>query len=381
MSQKVQKDAFALATRLEHRTVVKSLKSVPTMPRCLRWTSVQILIIYPKSPISLVYTIPSPVESMGLKAPDFFRSCPAHTMAFFAHEALLLHESFQGIRLPSIVSKRFSCLHIHLTKQKMGRRCKNKGCCKYVRYPSPDFCSTHTLVTSCSVPPQKLYKKRPKYKNQRKPLAYFKNFGLTNDNTFSLEALQNFINATVLPGPLDHKEQKHGVRILFPLAGTALEEISPFLLSVVRQAQTAVSFPLKLPLLHAPVLVVAPPKSSKSNSWTKGSLHRDFDCIATTGVYSFLLFLDDVTAANGSVAFWRESKEIGPVDPRHPERALDRAGMSPELLLGNTGTVYVWDSRLLHRSLANGTDKRRLALQWLVTSAVRNDGFALSIST
>ena len=280
------------------------------------------------------------------------------------------------------MSKRYSCLHYNFTKQKMGRRCKNKGCRKYVRFPSPNYCSTHTLVTSCSSPPQKPIKKRLNYMSQRKkPSAYFKNFILTDDNTFSLEALQKSINARVLPGPLDHKEQNHGVRLLFPIAGTILEEIRPFLLSVVSQARSAAGFPLMYPLLHAPLLVVAPPKSSKSNSWTKGSLHRDFDCIATTGVYSFFLFLDEVTAANGTIAFWRESKLIGPVDPRHPERALDKAGMSSELLLGNAGTVYVWDSRLLHQSLANSTDKRRLALQWLVTSDVRNDGFTLSVTT
>jgi ectoine hydroxylase-related dioxygenase (phytanoyl-CoA dioxygenase family) len=126
--------------------------------------------------------------------------------------------------------------------------------------------------------------------------------------------------------------------------------------------------------------LVAPRTSSHSNAWTKGPIHRDFDDIETTGVYSFLLFLDEVTSENGTVAFWRHSKLIGPIHPRHPERALDQAGLTSELLVGEEGTVYVWDSRLLHRSLANRTQKRRLALQWLVTSSGKN-GVSLSITT
>jgi ectoine hydroxylase-related dioxygenase (phytanoyl-CoA dioxygenase family) len=90
--------------------------------------------------------------------------------------------------------------------------------------------------------------------------------------------------------------------------------------------------------------------------------------------------LDEVTTKNGTVAFWRHSKLIWPVDPRHPERALVQAGLKSESLLGKEGTVHVWDSRLLHRSLANRTEKRRLALQWIVTSTGKN-GVSLAVST
>ena len=116
---KIQKEDLSIYNHLEHRTVTELLDSVPTMPHCPQYNSVQISKNLYK--VSYLYTIPS-VETMGLKAPDFFRPCPAHTMAFFAHEALLLHESFQGVLSPSLVSQRFSCLHIHLTKQKMGKR-------------------------------------------------------------------------------------------------------------------------------------------------------------------------------------------------------------------------------------------------------------------
>jgi ectoine hydroxylase-related dioxygenase (phytanoyl-CoA dioxygenase family) len=147
----------------------------------------------------------------------------------------------------------------------------------------------------------------------------------------------------------------------------------------VAVATKVVAFPLKDPVIHAPVIVAAPPSSSHSNGWSEGALHRDFDCIETMGVHSFLLFLDEVTPENSTVAFWRHSKLIGPVDPRHPERAPVQAGLKSESPVGKEGTVHVWDSRLLHRSLANRTQKRRLALQWIVTSAGRN-GVSLSVT-
>ena len=176
----------------------------------------------------------------------------------------------------------------------------------------------------------------------------------------------------------EYKEQNRWVRVIVPLSETVLQELLPLLLLVVAQATKQVAFPLKVPRIHAPVLVVAPKSSSHSNAWTKGHIHRDFDCVETSGVYTFLLFLDEVTPENGTVSFWRNSKQVGPLDPRHPERAVNQAGLTSELLLGEEGKVYVWDARLLHRSLANRTQRRRLALQWIVTSAGTN-GVTLSV--
>jgi ectoine hydroxylase-related dioxygenase (phytanoyl-CoA dioxygenase family) len=157
--------------------------------------------------------------------------------------------------------------------------------------------------------------------------------------------------------------------------------MSPLLLSVVAAAMKVTAFPLKVPIIHAPVLVVAPETSRHSNACcSKGPLHRDFDNIETSGgVHSFLLFLDEVTPENSTVAFWRHSKSIGHILPKHPERAPDQAGLKSELLVGKEGTVlHVWDARLLHRSLANRTQKRRAAMQWFVTLAGRN-GVSLSV--
>jgi hypothetical protein len=52
--------------------------------------------------------------------------------------------------------------------------------------------------------------------------------------------------------------------------------------------------------------------SSHCNSWTKGTFHRDFDCVKTLGDHFFLSFLDEVAPDNGTVEFWRHSKSTGP---------------------------------------------------------------------
>ncbi len=213
----------------------------------------------------------------------------------------------------------------------------------------------------------------------RKTLAHCKNCSLSIHNKPCLEAIQSTISERVVSSLTDDQHTP-GVRCLVAIHETVLQETLPLLLFVVAQASKVVAFPLKDPLIHKPVLVVAPKASLQSDAWTKGTLHRDFDCTETPGLCSFLSFSDEVTPDNGTVAFWRHSKLIGPIDPRHPERALDQAGLTSKLFLGKAGTVHARDSRLLHGSLANRTQNRRLALQWMVASAGRN-GVSLSVST
>jgi ectoine hydroxylase-related dioxygenase (phytanoyl-CoA dioxygenase family) len=265
----------------------------------------------------------------------------------------------------------------------MGKGCHNRGCCRQACYPSK-HCRFHTPSTDASVTvapfpslPQKSSAScDSSYRNRQKTFACCKNCSLSQLNQPCLEAIQSSISDFASA----ECRGAAGVRQLVSIPATVLEELSPFLLSVVALATKVVAFPLQDPVIHDPVIVVAPPSSSHSNGWSKGTLHRDFDCTKTTGVCSFLLFLDEVTTDNGTVVFWRHSKLISPVDPRHPERALVQAGLKSELLLGKEGTVCVWDSRLLHRSLANRTENRQLALQWIATSAGKN-GVSLAVIT
>ena len=264
----------------------------------------------------------------------------------------------------------------------MSKGCSNRGCKKFARHPS-NFCRIHAALAVSVVRPRLRIKKPPSRSNSNSPTpyrkektaAYCKNYVVSHFNRPCLDAIQS----TIFDFVATRSPRITGVRELIRVDAAALDELLPLLLSVTALASKVVAFPLKDPVIHAPLVVVAPPSSSHSVPWSKGRLHRDFECVETTGVYSFLLFLDEVTPDNGTVAFWRHSKLIGPIDARHPERALDQAGLKPELLVGEEGAVHVFDSRLLHRSLANRTQRRRVALQWLVTSA--RNGASISVST
>ena len=246
------------------------------------------------------------------------------------------------------------------------------------RHPSP-FCSLHSLGISPVVPVKPSSLKVSSSRMPARPAAYFKKFSILKNNEPLLVSIRNIIAKGVLslPGNQGHNR---GVRHLSNFPEKVAAEIEPFFQSVVAKARKLVAFPLKEVKIHSPLLVVAPKTSNSSNAWTKGTLHRDFDCTETSGVYSFMLFLDEVTEENGTVSFWKHSKSVSPIDPRHPERAINNAGLSSERVYGPEGTVIVWDARILHRSHANSTPRRRVTVQWIVTSAGRN-GISLSITT
>ena len=246
------------------------------------------------------------------------------------------------------------------------------------RHPSP-FCSLHSLGISPVVPVKPSSLKVSSSRMPASPAAYFKKFSILKNHEPLLVSIRTIIAKGVLSLPCI-QDHNRGVRHLTNFPEKVAAEIDPFFQSVVAEARKLVAFPLKEVLIHAPLLVVAPKTSSSSNAWTKGTLHRDFDCTETSGVYSFMLFLDEVTEENGTVSFWKHSKSISPIDPRHPERAINQAGISSERVYGPEGTVYVWDARILHRSHANSTPQRRVTVQWMVTSAGRN-GISLSITT
>jgi ectoine hydroxylase-related dioxygenase (phytanoyl-CoA dioxygenase family) len=114
-------------------------------------------------------------------------------------------------------------------------------------------------------------------------------------------------------------------------------------------------------------LVVAPRVTNHSTAWTKGKVHRDFEDFNWKGVYSFMLFLDEVNVDNGAIEFWPKSKQM-PVDKQNPERTLKMTGWTSEIVTGPKATVMAWDAFVLHRSLPNKTEKQRLTLQWFVTT-------------
>jgi ectoine hydroxylase-related dioxygenase (phytanoyl-CoA dioxygenase family) len=136
---------------------------------------------------------------------------------------------------------------------------------------------------------------------------------------------------------------------------------------VVALAKSEVHFPLNSWKIQTPCIVVAPAKSAFSNSWTKGLLHRDFLDERTSGVCTSMIFIDEVNQANGSVEIWTNSQWI-PLDENNPQRGIAKSGLQAQLLQGPPGTVVIFDSRILHRSLPNTTQNRRLTLVWNVSS-------------
>ncbi len=158
------------------------------------------------------------------------------------------------------------------------------------------------------------------------------------------------------------------VRQLYKLEEEETNRVLGDLLELVEEAkQLSTSFHCKDPRVQSPGMVMAPPVSGRSSSWAKGQIHRDFDDTTVSGVYSFLLCLTDVDASNGAIELWPGSTKI-PHDPQFPMRYINRYKLESKILTGQKGTLWIWDARILHRSLPNQTSKRRNTLMWFVNS-------------
>jgi hypothetical protein len=122
----------------------------------------------------------------------------------------------------------------------------------------------------------------------------------------------HLVAETLLPCPLQ-SFQRH--RTCRDSTDDQRKVLDPILLSVVALAKTEVHFPLNSWKIQTPNIVVAAAKSAISNSWTKGILHRDFLDERTSGVCTFMIFIDEVNQANGSVEIWTDSQWI-PLDEK-----------------------------------------------------------------
>jgi ectoine hydroxylase-related dioxygenase (phytanoyl-CoA dioxygenase family) len=244
----------------------------------------------------------------------------------------------------------------------MTKKCANRGCQKWAR-GGTGLCATHSgeqaikqqpLTTKSHVAPQIATHGK----------GCFRTFTLSQDFFLSV---QSYFSSTVIP-KLDQLDfSKHGRRQLLSFTADQRKVLDPVLLSVVALSKTEVHFPLNSWKIQTPNIVVAPAKSAFSNSWTKGLLHRAFLDKRTSGVCTFMIFIDEVNQANGSVEIWTDSQWI-PFDKKKPQRAMAKSGLQAQLLQGPPGTVVVFDSRILHRSLPNTTQNRRLTLLWNVSS-------------
>jgi hypothetical protein len=229
--------------------------------------------------------------------------------------------------------------------------CKQKGCRKCTSWPFM-FCSKDTPEEEYSV--AVLAKDVP-----RKQAGFLRQFLFENEDVI------RGINGIVAE-VLNHMHLNTGHRVFSYLTITDIAAIEPFFNLIVEQARLQILFPLKTNTrIQETVLDVAPPEGGRSNSWTKGKIHRDFSSPEVPGVYSFLLCLDEITEVNGAINIWRESKYT-PHNNKTPNRGLD--GVVVQTLLGAKNTVFVWDSPLLHQPLPYTSSFARIVLIWLVSS-------------
>jgi hypothetical protein len=246
-------------------------------------------------------------------------------------------------------------------------KCQKKGCRKWSRWATP-FCQSHGRKEE---PVKKVRKNAPcevkKEKGNvqeagRTQEGYFREF-VVGDKVI-LRKISRYIDDYI--STMEADALARGSRA-FSYVNDA-PTLKPFLEEIVNEARARVAFPLLKSKVYAEKagISIAPPNSTRSNAWTCGAVHRDFNDVDQSGVYVFLLCVDEMTEENGAIRFWRGSKNCR-VDKRNPKRALKKLKQVPNTLVGKKGTVFVFDARLVHEPLPNKTDTRRVLLGWQVS--------------
>lgn len=191
--------------------------------------------------------------------------------------------------------------------------------------------------------------------------AYFRNLDVTDSGNYLF--VKKLVDKHL--SRITREDTFSGVRTLLHFTNKELDTLNPCLHKLVDESKKRIAFPLSFVRINAPIIIVAPPVSSHSNFWSKGTIHRDMDSVDTSGVYSFLLLLGNMTKENGSVSFWPCSNGWA-IDGKHPTRFTK---MCPSItVVGCAGTLFVWDARILHQSLPNQTTRYRVGLHWIVNS-------------
>jgi hypothetical protein len=254
----------------------------------------------------------------------------------------------------TVVSSKPSFLLCALTNIRGMGHCKHNGCRKIARSTS-HYCSKHTTAEELRIgKTTTITAARPK---PEKKYGYLGQFIFDDNNeirriTELVEKQTNDMNKDT------------GCRSFCNLR--ECKTIEPSLNLVVEQAKVKISFPLKKNTRNQEIIVVlAPGVNLRSNWWTKGLIHRDFASTEVTGVYTIMFCVDRVTEENGAVQIWQQSKNCVH-DTKNPTTATK--DMTATTLAGPKNSVFIWDSRLLHRSLPNKTSKSRRVLIWMVSS-------------
>ena len=131
----------------------------------------------------------------------------------------------------------------------------------------------------------------------------------------------------------------------------------------------------KQELLSPPGTFVCAPGNPGPRGKASGVIHRDVENAKKTSkkrsnsnTYSHfpltcLLCVTEVTQDNGAIAIWPGSS-VRQLDPKQRTRAVQ--DLPCRILEGPAGTVFVFSSNILHKSLTNSTLQDRITLQWFV---------------
>jgi hypothetical protein len=239
--------------------------------------------------------------------------------------------------------------------------CKKRGCRKNARYPS-NFCTVHGRQ-EVAVPKQVARKPPPKLPAM--PMACYMRHFIFEDAE-AMKSISDFVEEVMQT--MDPDCFISGARHFEPFQESTLQ---PLLDLIVAQARSSIHFPIRSATRTAQtMLVLAPPLNSRSSSYTRCKIHRDFHTVDISGVYTFELFLDEVTADNGAIEIWPKSKTC-PQNEKCPKRVIRALNLESETLVGPRGTVFVWDSRLLHQSLPNKIGTLRKTIVWMVNPESR----------
>jgi len=259
------------------------------------------------------------------------------------------------------------------------KRCphgEGRGCCKAVQFPST-HCTVHSsedkkkaIIAAKKARARK--KRRKSAPKEAQDDGYLEEFDVSMLPQFedTCKLVETYTSTMV-----DSSLLKHGARNVVDLSPIE-DDLRPLLLritshitSVSRALDNKRALPVRAPVAFDFQVSAAPPKSSRSNGHSTCPVHRDITEPGTTfsGLYTFCMFINTVTAENGAIKIWKGSQQVK-LDPKNRNRVVSRLKGS-ELLTGERGCVWLFDSRLLHQSMPNATGSLRLNLVWNVSSA------------
>lgn len=125
--------------------------------------------------------------------------------------------------------------------------------------------------------------------------------------------------------------------------------------------------PVGKPVIGNIAVVVAPAASPRSNSHSTVEAHADFpDFEEGKGVLTFLLFIDAIDESSGTVKMWPGSLGMNLYQSKNRPREINAARLREVRLVGGPGALFIWDGRLVHQSVANGSDRETVRVTWSV---------------